>query len=64
MEICSSNHEEVCYEGGWKKVCPVCDKMELNAILEQEKLGLEEYIERLEEELAKAICELQRGKGC
>ena len=45
MELCSNNHEEVCYEG---RVCPVCDMRD----------DLQGNIDELEKELVSLKDEL------
>jgi len=42
MELCSSGHDEVCYEGGR---CPVCDVL-------SDKKAVEEDLKRSEKEVA------------
>ena len=48
MELCSSEHEEICFEG---RRCPICDKIkELNEEIETWKdqvLSLEEQVNEL-----------------
>lgn len=43
MELCSNDHDEICYEGSR---CPVCD-------LVQEIVEKKEEIERLEKDIEK-----------
>jgi hypothetical protein len=47
MDLCSEKHDEVCYEG---VRCPACDKID----------DLEEQVEDLTKELAKAEAEIIR----
>lgn len=55
MDICSFEHEEICYES---RECPLCAKIEecedlekTNDDLEKEKVDLESKVTELEEEL-------------
>ena len=39
MNLCSKNHEEICYEGKW---CPLCDVLKEREELEKENERLKE----------------------
>lgn len=56
MNICSDNHDEIAYEGGYRDPCPLCNIIEEKEKLEREISQFEEYtckscqtIERIKE---------------
>lgn len=46
LNICSNNHEEVCFEGGYRTSCPACSAL----VKMQEEY--EKQIEELEKKLS------------
>ena len=48
MELCSDNHEEICYEG---KECPLCNVMEKKDELENKIEDLDMKIVELNEKI-------------
>jgi len=50
MNLCSSEHEEICYEG---KYCPVCEKMAEISKLKNEISHLQDNLSDLESEMSR-----------
>ena len=48
MDLCSQNHDEICYEG---RECPVCLLKEDRDYFEEECSKLESKIQKLEDEI-------------
>ncbi len=48
LNLCSSNHEEICYEGPWCPVCVLKDDLKNQiAELSKENMALEKEVDNL-----------------